>query len=71
MAPLVPLIRDFAHFVYENRLSSAWLLALAIAALPKPGATWTYYEIIHFFLNGVAANLPQRKNMISERVDAK
>ena len=36
-------------------------MAVLVSSLPKPGQPWTFYEVIFTFINGLAANLPQKK----------
>ena len=52
------------NFISNHTLGCAFFAAMFVSALPKPGTSWTMYEILYTFLNGVMANLPQTKSIV-------
>lgn len=59
-----PFIIAIYNFINLHPLGSAFIAATFVASLPKPGAPWTFYEVIYKFLNGIAANLPEKKSVV-------
>jgi hypothetical protein len=61
----------FFHFAYDfianHTLGCAFVAAVFVSSLPKPGSPWTFYEIVYTFLNGIAANLPQKHTVIVKK----
>ena len=52
------------NFINLHPLGCAFVAATLVASLPKPGAPWTFYEVVYKFLNGIAANLPEKKSVV-------
>ena len=52
------------NFIVANRtafsLGAAWVFSCFVSSLPEPNQPWTKYEVFYKFVNGVAANLPQK-----------
>jgi hypothetical protein len=59
-----PFIIAIYNFINLHPLGCAFVAATFVASLPKPGAPWTLYEVIYKFLNGIAANLPEKKSVV-------
>lgn len=65
-------LNSIITFINNHSLGCAFVAAVFIASLPKPGNPWTVYEVVYTFLNGIAANLPQKgKNIVHEDTHAK
>lgn len=63
---MTTLVLAFFHyitdFISNHELGCAFVAAVMVAALPKPGTKWNTYEYVYTVLNGLAANLPHKSS---------
>jgi len=60
MHTLLEFIKSVCDLIVRHDLVIAFMVAVMISALPKPGTPWNTYEYVYTVLNGWAANLPTK-----------
>lgn len=53
-------------FFNAHILACAFIAAMFVSSLPKPGTKISIYEFLYTFLNGIMANIPQTKAIIQK-----